>query len=254
VTTLLDPRQPTPLWAQLATELRDRLAMGAYGERFPTESELTSEFDVSRATVREAVRRLRDEGLVDARRGSGTFVVRRELDEPILGTPELARAIRTAGLDEESRVLRFVEGLAGPEAAGQLGVGPTSAVVWVERLRLAGGQPLSLDRSAVTLTATARRALLRSDLAHGSLYEALAERCDVRVTGGRERVRAAVCPPSDRQLLQLATTEGVLEVERLAYAGRLPVEWRRSLLRGGAYELTANWGTLPPDQRKAGGP
>jgi len=244
-TTVLDPRLPTPLWAQLAAALRERLSLGEYGERFPTESELTTEFDVSRATVREAVRRLRAEGLLDARRGSGTFVVRRQLDEPVLGTPELARAIIGAGLEEESRVRHFAEGPAGPAAADFLEIAAEATVVWIERLRVAGGHPLALDRSAVALSAAGRRALLRADLARGSLYEALAEGCGVRVTGGRERVRAVECSADDRRTLELASTEGVLEVDRLAYAGQRPVEWRRSLLRGSAYELTAGWGTVP---------
>ena len=68
---------------------------------------------------------------------------------------------------------------------------------------------------------------------------------DIRVTGGRERVRAVECSQEDRAVLQLASGEGVLQVERLAYAGDQAVEWRRSLLRGSAYELTAGWGTVP---------
>jgi GntR family transcriptional regulator len=244
-TSVLDPRHPTPLWAQLAAALRDRLSAGAYGERFPTESELASEFDVSRATVREAVRRLRAEGLLDARRGSGTFVVRRELDEPVLGTPELARAIIGAGLEEESVVRHFAEGPAGADAAAALHIDAGATVVWIERLRVAGGHPLALDRSAVTLAAACRRALLRSDLASGSLYAALAAGCDIHVTGGREKVRAVECSAADRRVLHLASGEGVLEVERLAFAGAARVEWRRSLLRGSAYELTAGWGTVP---------
>jgi GntR family transcriptional regulator len=77
------------------------------------------------------------------------------------------------------------------------------------------------------------------------LYQAMSERCDIRVTGGRERVRAVACSAADRKLLRLDRGEGVLEVERLAFAGQRPVEWRRSLLRGSAYELTAGWGTVP---------
>jgi GntR family transcriptional regulator len=242
---VLDPRHPTPLWAQLAATLRDRLAEGAYGERFPTEADLVAEFDVSRATVREAIRRLREEGLLDAKRGSGTFVVRRELDEPLLGTPGLARAITGAGLDEASEVLHFAEGPAGEAAAEHLGISPDVTVVWLERLRMAAEEPIVLDRSAVAVNAQGRRSLLRADLAHGSLYEALADRCDLRVTGGRERVRAIECSAADRRLLRLEAGEGVLEVDRVALVGPRPVEWRRSLLRGKAYELIAGWGTEP---------
>ena len=120
----LDMSNPMPLWAQLVAELRRRLGAGDFDERFPTEAELVVAFGVSRATVREAIRRLRGDGLLDARRGSGTFVVRRQLDAPILGTSGLAQAITAAGLVEASRVLRIEEGQATRTASRSRWTGP----------------------------------------------------------------------------------------------------------------------------------
>ena len=127
-------------------------------------------FGVSRATVREAIRRLRGEGLLDARRGSGTFVVQRQLDAPILGTSGLAQAITAAGLVEMSRVLRIEEGPAGETAARALGTDSHEMVQWVERLRYADGEPLALDLSALAIDAAQRRAFVGGDLTQGSLY------------------------------------------------------------------------------------
>ena len=93
---------------------------GEFDEHFPTEAELVAGSGVSRATVREAIRRLRAEGLLDARRGSGTFVVRRQLDAPILGTSGLAQTITAAGLAPSSKLLRIEEGPAGERAARAL--------------------------------------------------------------------------------------------------------------------------------------
>ena len=100
--TRLDPRQALPLWAQLSSLLRERAAGGAYSERFPTEADLTAEFEVSRATVREAIRRLREEGLLDARSRQRDLRVRRPAGRAIIGAPGLARAIVAAGLEEEA--------------------------------------------------------------------------------------------------------------------------------------------------------
>jgi GntR family transcriptional regulator len=225
--------------------LRERLAAGAYSERFPSETELTAEFEVSRATVREAIRRLREEGLLDARRGSGTFVVRQRLDEPVIGAPGLARAIVAAGLEEESRVLEADERPASAEVAAGLGLRPGEPIVWLERLRVAGGEPLALDRSALRLEKRHRRQVLGADLGHGSLYELLASRCDITITGATEQARAVTCSASDRSLLRLGRGEGALEVERVAYSGTRPLELRRSLFRGNAYLVEAQWGTVP---------
>ena len=144
---------------------------------------MTAEFEVSRATVREAIRRLREEGLLDARRGSGTFVVRRQLDEPVIGAPGLARAIVAAGLEEESRVLEVAELPATAEVAAALGLASGEPIVWLERLRVAGGEPLALDRSALRLEERCRRQVLGADL--GQRFALRAARLALRHHGHR---------------------------------------------------------------------
>lgn len=66
-----------PLYLQVARTLREDIVNGSYpvGSQLPTEEELRARFSVSRFTVREALRRLRDDGLVASRQGAGTVVV-----------------------------------------------------------------------------------------------------------------------------------------------------------------------------------
>ena len=246
---VLDTRDPMPLCAQLAAELRRGLGAGEFDDRFPTEAELVVTFGVSRATVREAIRHLRSEGLLDARRGSGTFVVRRQLDAPILGTSGLAQAITAAGFIEASSVLRLEEAPAGDTAALALGIGPEEVVQWVERIRYADGEPLALDRSALVLNGAQRQAFIGGDLTQGSLYGLLEKLFGLRITGGREWLRAVTCNQTERSLLRPGRGEGVLEVERVAYAGDRALEWRRSLVRGRGYVIGATWGTVPSPRR-----
>ena len=69
----------TPLYRKVVDALRDDIASGrvAVGDRLPTEDALCRRFGVSRHTVREALRALRDEGLVASKQGAGSTVVRR---------------------------------------------------------------------------------------------------------------------------------------------------------------------------------
>jgi GntR family transcriptional regulator len=69
-------RNARPLPAQLADRLRERIADGHWepGHRLPSEQELAAEYGVSRPTVRSAVARLVDSGMVRVRHGAGTFV------------------------------------------------------------------------------------------------------------------------------------------------------------------------------------
>jgi GntR family transcriptional regulator len=234
------------LWARVAESLRSRLTGGEFGDRFPTEAELVIDYGVSRATVREAVRRLRVEGLIEPRQGAGTFVLRRQLDEPVLGRLGLARIIEEKGLDERSRLLRAEPVGAGAEAAAVLGCDVSADALVVERLRFAGTEVTALDRSVVLVGGEARRRVLDAPLDHGSLYDVLASRAGIRVDGGREVVRAVDCPRRDRRLLDVASGEGVLELTRVAFAGETAVEWRRTLLKGSHYVFGTSWGNPPP--------
>jgi GntR family transcriptional regulator len=222
------------------------VSAGEFDDRFPTEAELVTAYGVSRSTVREAIRRLRGDGLLEARRGSGTFVVRRELDAPILGISGLAQAITAAGLSEASEVLRFEDGPAGEIAARALGIASGATVQWIERLRYAAGKPLALERSALAIDAPQRRALAFADLTKGSIYGPLEALCGVRITGGRELFRARSGSPAERKLLSAGRGDGLFEVERVTYAADRAVEWRRSLVLGQGYEFSATWGVLPP--------
>jgi GntR family transcriptional regulator len=73
-----DRIQAGPLYMQVVNVLKDEILKGAYpiNTQLPSEDRLCQRFDVSRHTVREALRRLREDGLVSSRKGAGTMVVR----------------------------------------------------------------------------------------------------------------------------------------------------------------------------------
>jgi GntR family transcriptional repressor for pyruvate dehydrogenase complex len=102
----------------LVDRIRTRLAeLAAPDGRLPSERALAELLEVSRPALREAMRRLVDLGLVDARRGSGTFLVRVDLEELLVVRralePVAARlAARHATDDERARVSQLVTQLA----------------------------------------------------------------------------------------------------------------------------------------------
>ena len=72
----IDPRRPTPLWEQIAARVRVAVAAGELrpGESLPSVRELARRLRVNPATVAQAYRELAQEGFVETRHGSGTFV------------------------------------------------------------------------------------------------------------------------------------------------------------------------------------
>lgn len=239
MTASLDRLSPLPLWAQVTEDLRRRLLGGEFTDRFPSDEELTRYYDVSRQTVREAVRHLTLEGLVVRQRGRGSSVATPVLEQPLSSLYSLASAVRAGGMEERSEVLAAERRPATAEAAMRLGVEATEEVVFIERLRIAGHEPIAWDRS--WLPSSLAEGLLSADLSSGGLYELLAAHCSVRVSGGWERIRPVVPEPAERRLLRLGPKVGAFSTERLVRAGGTPVEWRLSLIRGDRYSLVAHW-------------
>jgi GntR family transcriptional regulator len=235
----LDRSSPLPLWAQIADDLRRRLVSGELEDRFPTDEELRQSYGVSRQTVREAVRHLTAEGLVVRQRGRGSSITQPILEQPLHSLYSLASTVRAGGIEERSEVLAAESRLAIAEVAGQLALDAGDEVVFIERLRFAGSEPIAWDRS--WLPAHQAEALLGADLSSGGLYDLLAVRCSLRITGGWERIRPVVPGPTERKLLRLPPKTAAFSIERLVLVGQTPIEWRQSLIRGDRYSLIAQW-------------
>jgi GntR family transcriptional regulator len=235
----LDRSSPLPLWAQIADDLRRRLVDREFEDRFPTDEELTRDYEVSRQTVREAVRHLTQEGLVVRQRGRGSSVAQPILEQPLHSLYSLASTVRAGGIEERSEVLAAECRPAVSEVAEQLDVDTGAEVVFIERLRFAGVEPIAWDRS--WLRKDQAKGLISADLSSGGLYDLLAACCSVRITGGWERIRPVVPEATERKLLRLAPKVAAFSIERLALVGEIPIEWRRSLIRGDRYTLIAQW-------------
>jgi GntR family transcriptional regulator len=230
----VDRASPVPFWAQVLGDLTARLDAGEFDQRFPTDQELVAAYGVSRQTVREAVRRLADEGLLARERGRGTRVRRVEF-EHTAGTLEgLFHQVEAQGVTQTS-VVRIREVTTDAAVARRLKLPVRARLVHIERLRLADGEALALDRS--WLPARVARALLEAEFTHAGLYDELARLCDVRIDGGVERVRPVIPTPAERRALGIKSDVAAFAIERLVCSEGAPVEWRHSLVRGDRYSF-----------------
>ena len=237
--TVLDRESPLPLWAQLYDDLSSRLTAGEFDTEFPGEMELAAEYVVSRNTVREAMRRLRDDGIVIAERGRRPRLAETtEIEQPLGALYSLFASVEAAGLDQQS-IVRALDLRTDDDVAAHLELAPQESLFYLERLRLAGGEPLALDR--VWMPARIGSALLEADFSHTALYHELHRRTGLRLTMGQERIRAVVPTPEDRALLQMGPDEAVLAIERLANVRAEPTELRRTLIRGDRFSLVAEF-------------
>lgn len=227
-----------PLWAQLESDLRTRLESGEFDESFPTDLELTEAYGVSRHTVREAVRHLNKTGLLKRERGRGTVVNRAEFEQSLGTLYSLFQSVESAGVEQTSEVLRC-EIVVDAEAAAHLEIDEDAELVLVERLRLAGGSPLAVDRAWLPHEIAAP--LLDVDWSHTALYAELAAADAPVPNQGWERLTPILPAAADRMLLGLRKSDAAFFLERLGCRDGTPVEWRTTTIRGDRYRFVTDW-------------
>jgi GntR family transcriptional regulator len=247
----LDRSSPLPLWAQLRADLLRRLTAGAFGEAFPGELDLVAEYEVSRHTVRAALRQLRDDGIIVAERGRRPRLGGHEpITQPLGALYSLFASVESAGLRQAS-IVRARDLRADGVIADRLGLEASTPLFRLERLRLAGGEPLALD--TVWLPAEIAAPLLEADFTHTALYDELAARTGVRLEGGREHIRAVVPTRAQQRLLEIPPATAALAIDRLGHAAGRPVEWRQTLIRGDRFSLLAEFSARTGYQLTLGG-
>ena len=235
----LDRSSPMPLWAQLQQELTRRLGSGEFDQEFPGELELVDAYAVSRYTVREALRRLRESRLIDSAKGRGSWVRRGgDVDPPLGSLYSLFKEVDAQGIRQRSTVLTQAV-VTSAEAAGQLGLDPDAELFHLERVRLADEEPMAHDR--VWIPARIAAPLLEVDFTVSGLYDELAARCGVSLAGGRERIRAILPNDVDRELLAVPAGVACFQIERLSSVRAQPVEYRHTVVRADRYSVLAEW-------------
>lgn len=232
----LDRSGGTPLWRQLQDDLIARLRSGEFTTGFPGELALVDDYGVSRHTVRQALHRLRADGLVVAERGRQPRVApTADVEQPLDTVYSLFASVEAAGLEQRS-VVRVLDLRADGVISDQLGLEGSTPLLHLERLRLAGGDPLAIDR--VWLPADLAAPLLDADFTRTSLYSVLIERAGIRLDHTRETIKAVVPTPTERTLLRCGPEVACLSIHRLGRSGGRPVEWRHTLVRGDRYAVT----------------
>lgn len=238
-----DRASAVPVWRQIERDLRARLEAGEFAGSFPGELELAEQYAVSRHTVREALRQLRAEGTITSGRGRRPRISPAVITQPTGVAYSLFASVEAAGLSQIS-VVRVMDVRADGVVASRLGLEESTPLFHLERLRLAGDEPLALDR--VWLPATLGEPLLSTDFRRTSLYDELLELAGVPITGGEETVRAVIPTPAEHAILGLIPPSAVFAVERTGTSSGVPVEWRHTLIRADRFWLTNELTSRPP--------
>jgi GntR family transcriptional regulator len=159
----------TDVCVQALTEAIER---GVYqpGGPLPSETDLAQQLDVSRATLREALRTLEDRQLIVRRHGRGTFVSQVPIVKDLHRNFGITAMIRVAGYHPATAGQQITTGPATREAADKLGLAPGDPVTTLRRIRLADKRPVVLSAEILPAAILALADADQLTATHQSLY------------------------------------------------------------------------------------
>ena len=203
-------------YLDVAEQLRTRLATGGVGAggALPSESELGTEFGVSRVTVRRALETLRGEGLVTSRRGSGWYVAVDPIRQALGRVTTVEAALEAAGSVPARRVLEFAFEPASAAVARELAIARGDEVLRVKRLNLADGAPFALV--TVWLPASHGAEISRAEVEMATFYDLLPLR-GVALGRAVQQIGADRAGPDDAVHLGLTPGAPVLTARRVTF-------------------------------------
>lgn len=119
------------------------------GQRLPSERDLSETYHVSRMTLRQAISILVDEGILERKIGSGTFVARQRVQEIMTGTTSFSEIISNQGKQPSSKLISYQKKIANETEIEKLQLQKGDIVVRMERVRYADNIPIVYEVAAV---------------------------------------------------------------------------------------------------------
>jgi len=211
-------RNEQPTYKRIQNVIRRRIETGQLkpGDVVDSERELAKLHKVSLMTARHALVDLAREGVVERRRGAGTFVAppRIQFNKLMSYTEQMS----SRGLTAQSKIVSSGVLDDEPDIAARLSLSATSHLTMIERVRKAGDEPFALE--SCYLPAQEFPGLIAASLERGSLFSTLENRYGVELAYADEEIDATAADPKTAELLAVPRGSPLLRMRQLIYTNR----------------------------------
>jgi phosphonate metabolism transcriptional regulator PhnF len=232
----------TTYYRQISEILMQRIEEGEYqpGSRLPTESNLGREFGVNRHTAREALKKLKNDGIVFSVKGKGNFVADAKIKYRVSKKVRFTSSIMEAGLTPATKLIGTSQRAADEKLAARLGLAVGEPVLTLELLRFASGIPLLVAASSLP----ARRFIGLSERmgTSSSLYGLLREQFGIEPSRSESVFETIMPDERAMQLLQIPPGVPLLLVRSIArdQHGAI-IEYCETRMRGDIGSMVVNF-------------
>jgi GntR family transcriptional regulator len=229
----INPQSRLPLHAQVEEALAQSMTGGALppGARVPSEDSLVERYAVSRTTIRTAIQSLVARGLIEIRRGKGTFVTQPVITQELTELTGFVEDMQALGREPSARVLDRRIVAASETVARQLTLQRGTAVARIQRVRLADGVPLSFDETY--LPRELGEKIMTDDLDNQPIFSLLEQKYSTPLFDAEYRLAAVASHGTVARALGIDPGSPIFLIERTTYSdNHRPVDYERLYYRG----------------------
>src|SRR6202035_2762594 len=216
------------LYSRVETVLASEITDGVLkvGGQLPTEDSLIARFGVSRITVRRAIQNLVSRGVVEIRRGKGTFVAAPKITQDLTELSGFVEDMHALGRKPTARVIGKEIVTADATVASQLLLTRGERVVRICRVRLADGIPLSFDETSPPLEIGKK--IITNNLKVEPIFSLLKRKYDVPLIEAEYKLDAVAAETEVARALKVKQRSPIFRIERTSYSiGNRPIDYER---------------------------
>lgn len=206
------------------------------GQRIPAERQLALKFNVSRMTLRQAIKTLEDEGILERRLGSGTYVASQKVQEKMSGVMSFTDITRSNGQVPSSKLISYRVTKPSLSEKEKLNIKDTDNVLRMERVRSADGVPICYEVATIPYNLVED---FSKEEVSTSLYDTLKKKGGYEIGNVTENIGASVASENDARLLSVRKGEALVTRRQVTELsdGR-PFEYVRASYVAERFEFT----------------
>lgn len=226
-----------PAYIKVYNRLKNEITKGTYpiGSFLPRECELEEIYQVSRTTVRNAVKMLVKDGMVEVRQGCGTRVLEHKAIQNFNKVTSVTESLEKKGYKVTTSDMMIDVIKADKQLADELGIAEKTSVARIQRLQLADDEPVTLMENYIEYAKVPGIEEFQNQFV--ALYRFLEQKFGLQIDATKDRISAKQATFMEAQVLKTEPKEALLVIHRVSYFQNRPVSVDHVRVIGNKYEI-----------------
>jgi GntR family transcriptional regulator len=225
------------VYIRIHDEIKGEIENGVWkvGDRLPSERELSETFGVSRMTLRQAIQTLSEEGILDRRVGSGTYVASQKVQEMMKGTTSFTEIMLAQNRVPSSRTLAYFVAKPSISEMEKLQLEAGEDILRMERIRYADGLPICYEVASIPYRLVEE--FSKSEVT-SHFYKTLEEKGEYKIGEAEQTISAMLASEKVSDYLNVKRGAAILRLRQVSYLeDKTPFEYVRSQYVGSRFEF-----------------